>query len=144
MTTYNKGGVVVRDAGVSDVAAVVTKMRRKDEEEVLASGFASAHDALAYSFGVSCECYTIEFEKVGTVWFLGAEGMGKIKKTFVKQSRVVIAKFLEKFPILTNYVDARYGETISWLESCGAVFDEPINIGKAGARFQRFEIRRKI
>jgi len=155
---FDIADIMVRETNPLDIAPVVGRMRRKDEDEVIASGFSSAEEALSYSFGVSQQCYTIERnglplamfglvrspdqDGVGIVWFLGTDEMKTIKKSFVKQSRVVIAKFLEVYPVLTNWVDAKYTEAISWLESCGAEFDPPVAVGRNGAMFTRFEIRR--
>lgn len=74
------------------------------------------------------------------VWFLGADEMSGIKKTFVKMSRQFIDVFLDQYPLLWNFVDARYTSSIRWLKACGASFEKVLNIN--GNEFHSFVIRR--
>lgn len=158
MTHYDRRGVVIRDAEEADIASIVERMRRKDAEEVLAEGSASTHDAVALSFAASTVRLTALRDGIpvamfglvpdallgskARVWLLGAEGLGGIKKTFVRMSRVVIAHFLERYPLLYNRVDCRYEETIRWLKACGAEFQAPSPVGPQQTPFQIFTIRR--
>jgi hypothetical protein len=141
----------------SDIAQLKGSLREADAKEIIAAGYQSTEAALRSSFSRSIMCSSVEVEgsvvgmwgvvpdsllgNSANVWLLGSPEMGKIKKTFVKMSRRVIATYLERFPILWNYVDVRYMATIRWLKSCGAQFSgEPIALG--GTQFLGFVLRR--
>jgi hypothetical protein len=157
MIHYEKGEVTVRDAVGSDVFILAGKLRRKDAEEVRATGAQSIDEELADSFAHSVLRYTIERAGVpvamfgirpdtligdkALVWLLGTDELAKIKKTFVRGTGVFLNRFLEQYPVLYNAVDARYGETVRWLEAFGARFSEPVN-GPTGVQFVGFIIRR--
>ena len=155
MITYERDGVVIRESRESDIAALKNRLREADEKEIIAAGNADAGSALAYSFSKSSVCYTLDINGVpaamfgfvpdelasrrANVWFLGAPEMSRIKKTFVKLSRHVIAKFLLQYDCLWNVVDVRYASSIAWLKSCGAGF-YPKPIFLSGIEFYCFEI----
>lgn len=143
---------------MSDIEALKDRLRGSDEKEVIAAGNENGEDALRQSFARSTLCYSVDIDGVpsamygivpeslvgesANVWFLGSPEMSRIKKTFVKVSRKVIADFLLEYPRLWNVVDGRYVSAIRWLESCGAVFSkEPVMLGGVG--FYRFTIRRQ-
>lgn len=158
MIHYYSQNVVVRDSRESDIKALSGRLREADEKEVVAAGNESGGSCLAQSYARSSLRYTVDVEGVpaamfgvvpdedsprsANVWFLGADEMSRIKKTFVKLSRKVIADFLLEYPVLWNVVDCRYVSSISWLESCGAVFQSaPVIMNKI--EFRGFTIRRE-
>ena len=150
--------IEIRESVESDIAALRGRLRDADEKEVIAAGNKDGEDALRQSYARSTLRYTVQLDgapvamygivpeslvgEAANVWFLGAPEMSRIKKTFVKVSRKVIADFLLEYPRLWNVVDSRYVSAIRWLESCGAVFHkEPIMLG--GVEFYGFTIRRQ-
>lgn len=147
--------VVIREAVEQDIALLKNRLRDADAKEVIAAGNQDSEEALRQSYARSELRYTVDIDGIpagmfgvvrsedntGNVWFLGTNDMAKIKKTFVKESRKVIARFLIEFQALWNYVDSRYVSSIKWLSACGAEFyDEPLQIG--GVNFLAFVIRR--
>lgn len=146
--------VKIRKSKRRDIRKLSGRLREADAQELLAAGNTSIESALAQSFSSSTHRRTIELDGVpvgmfgivpetligdiANVWLLGTPELAQIKKTFVRQSRRVIAEFLLHYPVLWNVVDVRYVSAIRWLESCGAVFDE----GSAIPGFRRFSIRR--
>lgn len=146
--------VKIRKAKSRDIRKLSGRLREADAQELLAAGNESVEGALAYSFKAASHCRTVEIDGLpvalfgvtpetligdqACIWFLGTPELARIKKTFVRQSRRVIAEFLLHYPLLWNVVDVRYVSTIRWLESCGAIFDE----GSAIPGFRRFSIRR--
>lgn len=149
--------VSIRESVEADIAALKDRLREADEKEVIAAGNENGEDALRQSFSRSTLRFTVDIDghpvamfgivpeslvgESANVWFLGAPEMSKIKKTFVKLSRKIIADFLVFYPVLWNDVDARYVSSIRWLKSCGAnFFETPVNRG--GFDFMRFVIRR--
>jgi hypothetical protein len=157
MIYFERKGIVIRTAIEGDIDAVSADIRREDAEEVRAEGD-TVRAALERSFGSSSLRFTALRDGVpvaifglvpdaiaGThavVWLLGAEGLRRIPKTFLRLSRGVIAHFLTLYPVLYNRVDARYAGTIRWLESCGASFQDPLPVGAAGEPFRTFTIKR--
>lgn len=157
MKVYDRGGIVIREAVMADIDALAGNLRRRDSDEVLAAGFPSERDALEYSFSRSEVRLTVERDGVplamfglvpgpegapACAWLLGAQGLGAIKKSFVKLARITLDIFLANYPVIYNYVDERYTDTIRWLEACGARFEPPAPYGALGRPFQRFTIRR--
>lgn len=157
MIYYERGGIVVRTSCESDIEALKNRLREADEKEIIAAGNADGEAVLRHSFTRSTLRYTVDLEGVpvamfgivpdsilgrrANVWFLGAPEMARIKKTFVRLSRHFIGEFLAQYPELWNLVDARYVQTLRWLESCGAVINaRPIMMGDVP--FYGFEIRR--
>ncbi len=157
MIYYERHGVIVRDAVESDIAALSGRLRDADEKEVIAAGNKNGEDSLRQSFARSEMRYSVDIDgapvamfgcmrdsilgRRANVWFLGSPELSRIKKTFVRLSRHFIATFLAQYDCIWNTVDARYEASISWLKSCGAVFnDEPIFL--SGLPFYTFVIRR--
>ncbi len=146
--------VKIRKAKRRDIRKLSGRLREADAQELLAAGNASIESALAYSFKAASHCRTVEIDGLpvalfgitpetligdqACIWFLGTPEMGRIKKTFVKESRRVVAEWLTCYTLLWNVVDVRYVAAIRWLEAIGAVFDE----GSAIPGFRRFSIRR--
>ena len=51
---------MIRPARPDDIEAISEEMRKEDEEEIKASGFATGRDALVDSYSRSQFCWTIE------------------------------------------------------------------------------------
>lgn len=148
---YSRDGVVIRESTEQDIQQLKNKLREADVKEIVAAGNTDGEDALRQSYSRSEVRFTVELHgnpvamfgvlPDGNVWFLGADEMSHIKKTFVKLSRHVIDTFLLSYPVLWNVVDCRYVSSIAWLKSCGAIFHHaPIMIDNV--EFSGFTIRR--
>ncbi len=149
--------VVIREANRSDISALKDKLREADHKEVIAAGNSSDEEALTQSFDRSTICFCVDIDgnqaalfglvpdsligESANVWFLGTSEMSRMKKTFVKASRGMIANFLVYYPVLWNAVDCRYVSSIRWLRFCGAVFNRPA-IRSGDTHFLPFVIRR--
>ena len=57
-----------------------------------------------------------------------------------RNARRAPPRWLARFPVLRNVVDARYAEAIRWLRWLGFRFGEPVNIGVAGLPFLPFQM----
>jgi len=158
MNRWQTGDIIVRDAVEADVHALKDRLREKDKQEILATFAPSVECALADAFERSAMVYTIEragvpvamfgvepetiLSPAAVVWFLGADEMKSIKKAFLRGTRFFLDKFLDRYPLLFNIVDARYTETIRWLKAFGAKFEEPKPFGPQGQPFAFFTLRR--
>lgn len=147
--------VKIRKAKSRDVRLLSGRLREADALEVIGAGAANVADGLAESFQRSTLRRTIELDglpvgmfglvpdrKIGAVsaqvWLLGTPELSRIKKTFVRESRRVLAEFLKCYPVLWNVVDVRYTSAIRWLESCGAKFQDKESVLKG---FRVFTLR---
>ncbi|MDD4556216.1 MAG: DUF2833 domain-containing protein [Alphaproteobacteria bacterium] len=143
-----------------DVFLVAEKMRRIDRLEIFLMNRSSPLKSLMTGFEQSEKCFTIfvDDEAVamfgasklsllsdeGVVWLLGTKAFGKIKKTFVVQSKKWLDELFETgVDVLFNYVWQKNKLSIRWLKSLGFVFEEPIEVGFRKHKFVRFSKRRK-
>ena len=70
-------------------------------------------------WGVSPFSYTNSRLNQGVVWLLSSDEMYKIPGRFVKESHIYVAKMLETFDTLFNYVHAENIASCKWLENLG-------------------------
>ena len=146
----------IRPALMEDVDAVKDRLRYEDSQEVIATG-AGIEDELRESVKRSTLCFCVDIDgnqaalfgvvpqtllsARARVWLLGTDDLAKVRKTFVKMSRVYVARFLRLYPVLWNCVDVRYKKAINWLMAIGADFSSE-TIGGPLHKFYLFEIRR--
>lgn len=79
---------------------------------------------------------------VGSPWLLGTDEVKKYANTFLRLNKSYVAKMLELFPYLQNYVDTRNEISIRWLKWLGFKFGpEPIPYGIWNLPFFRFSMR---
>lgn len=146
--------VRVREARFEDIALM--ELREADRQEVLALGV-EPQEALQLSFQNSTMAFTMfnngnPLAMFGVapvtilgdraiVWLLTTNEVNKCKKTFANYSRLFIDYFLQHYPTLENYVDARYKTSINWLKWCGAEFGHTIMMS-SGIPFIHFTIKR--
>ena len=80
---------------------------------------------------------------VGIPWLLASKGVSRHRIFFVRQSRAYVAKMLEAFPVLENWVDCRNTASIQWLAWCGFALTkvEPF-FGAQRLPFIRFNLAR--
>lgn len=151
--------VRVRQAIEADIAPISKALRKIDRLEMALVSMRCEEDALADGFRKSDKCFTVEIEgkpaamfgvcKYGVlgddacIWFLGTNDIKRIKKTFVKQSRIYIEEFY-KIGVcrLDNYVWIHNRWAIKWLKWLGARFDKPQKYGFRGKRFVHFYLEK--
>jgi len=81
---------------------------------------------------------------VGSPWLLGTNEVERYAITFLRLNKGYVAKMLELFPHLQNYVDVRNGMSIRWLKWLGFRFDpEPVPYGIWGLPFYRFHMQKQ-
>lgn len=153
-----KSDATIRRATEADAVELAPRMREDDAREVMASSGRAPLDALHESLRVSLWSWSLVIEgrvvaiwgvasgdsgEVGYPWLLTSDLVERHKREFLELSPVVVRVLLRTFPVLVNYVDARYRRAIRWLERLGAHLDEPVPFGLAGLPFRRFEFRRE-
>jgi hypothetical protein len=80
---------------------------------------------------------------VGSPWLLGTDKVRKYAVTFLRLNKGYIARMLEIFTRLENYVDDRNEVSIRWLKWLGFTFDpEPVPYGVWGMPFFKFRMEK--
>lgn len=149
--------VEIVDSLPSHVAQLKGNLRPEDIKEVLRLGV-SVERALWRSYKESLIRKTALIDgrvaamwgakggvmaKEGMVWLLTSPDVKKVSPLqFARIYQEQVYNMLKIFPILENYVDASYSSAIRLLEIIGFTVYEPEPVGKDGAMFCRFSIRR--
>jgi hypothetical protein len=128
--------VIIVPSVAEDVFELEDNLRAEDVQECQACG-RTPHDALMEGF-VWSECYSAKVngiteamfgvssyqqpEGYGVIWYLGSDESFKHPVTLVKGGREYTRKWLQKFDVLYNIVDARNVRHIAWLKHIGFIF----------------------
>lgn len=158
-TYYKDHELEIRDSTPSDVITIGDKMRKSDRQEIWKSHHQQPREAVMTGFRESVTSYTatIHGEPIlmtgivptyflgssAVIWMLATDQINEIPVKFVRQSRIIIGKFLEQYPHLYNYVDMKNTESIKWLKWCGAEFGPIINYGIEQKPFRYFQFLRR-
>jgi hypothetical protein len=129
--------VHVRQSTQEDVEYLCDNLRPEDREEVLAS-HGTTREALQTGFDESEECWTIivtdtdeiagiyglsEYDETMAIpWLLTTPAIKKVWLPFLRGSRKWVEEANQKYPLLTNAVDADYTVAINWLRFVGFTF----------------------
>jgi hypothetical protein len=135
MIYLQKHQAIVRDSEPADIDLLAGSMRRADREEIWAQSRATPESSLQYAFDKSDLCLTVLHEgriaamfgicpmslvsNRAIVWLLSSDEVPKMGLTFAKYSKPFIKMFLQLYPVLENWVDARYIKALNWLKFCG-------------------------
>lgn len=157
-TYYEKNGIVVRPTKLEDVGYLAGRLRQSDVEEIWASNHIKAYPALYEGFKTSVMTLTVEDNKdvvamfginpenlsgdKAVIWLLASKKLDKIKFRFLKNSKKFIEMFLNMYPYLYNYTDARNTQAIEWLKFCGATIEEAKPFGYDMKPFHYFYFSR--
>jgi hypothetical protein len=151
--------VVIRDSTLSDVAFLKSRLRQTDIDEIWASNNLTPAEALTFSYYLSKVCLTVVYgEPVGMfgivadperygralIWMLGSERLEKAARHVLRQTKDIIDGFMDEYPLLYNYIDARNKKSIRWLRHLGAEINPALPHGKAGLPFHFFKFERNI
>jgi len=151
--------LTIQPAHPDDCAPIAACMRTDDRREVAVLG-QTPTEALQESLAESSLVYTVLVEGqpaamfglmplsvIGNhacIWMLTGDPIADIAPiTFVRESRQIINRFLDLYPVLENWVDTRYTQAIKWLTLCGAHFDETREFGPERIAFRHFTIGRQ-
>jgi hypothetical protein len=155
---FQKGALIFRESILADVESLAPNLREPDRLEIWASHHADPYKALKDSFENSSTSISMVLDDQiismfgiapeslvsdrATIWLLGSPAVQKIRFTFFRQSKPFIQRFLEEYPVLENWVDNRYIESIQWLQWCGADMYQPEPYGMDHMLFRYFRFRR--
>lgn len=81
---------------------------------------------------------------IGSPWLLATPELRRHAIRFLKCCDQYLARMLDIFPVLVDYVDVRHRRAIAWLKWLGFRLDEkPIPLPPFGMPFYRFEMRKQ-
>lgn len=146
----------VEPATWDNARAVAVNMRPCDIREVWALARHSPMEAIERSLEMPGEayCFIVDdmplavfgcaettIEDVGSPWLLGANGVEKYGKQFLKLGRDYVSTWALEYNDLYNVVDERNTRSIDWLTRLGFVFGKPIILGPDATPFLPFHLR---
>lgn len=128
-----------RPASLEDVEYLSTRLRQSDVYEIWAAVGHGPLRGLLESFNSSDVCRvfcTADDEPLcihgtapepvhkmaASAWLLGTGKLREYRKDFLKHSKIEVARFHEKYPVLFNYVWEGNGVSIAWLKWLGGQF----------------------
>lgn len=144
--------VEVRRATLADAHDLAPRLRADDVAEVEASGGYAPLGALLASLEASEVAFALVIDgrvealfgvaAPGVVWLLGSDVLLRRPLALCRQARVWLPILLDRYPVLTNCVDARYRTALRLAEWLGFEIGPEEPFGIAGLPFRRIEIRR--
>lgn len=141
--------VLIRAATIEDAVYVGKHLRRADADEIMALG-EDPEKMVRYCVRASDEAMTAVVAGVpvmvfgcsrsmlsewGEVWALGTDECTKHPREMLIFGRSLVRAFLEKYPKMMNYCDARYARALKWLKKIGFTVHPPAPYGPKGMQF---------
>lgn len=151
--------VTVVPARVEHAFVLATTMRPKDVAELEACGLTPL-DGLLQSLRVSEQAWAVLYDDVvgalfgvepleGPVlghadglWFLTGHLFAEQPMAFFRAAKRAVEALLERYPVLTNVIDARHDDALRFARAMGATFGAPAPFGRQGEPFIPFMLRR--
>lgn len=150
--------IAIIDATYDHILQLHNDIRKEDIDEIWASSRMSPLECLEYGLnnGVTTKALLInnkpiciwgvvtchDLETVGVPWMLGSKELEKYALSFIRVCQEQLFEILNKYMMLTNFVDVRNKKSIKWLKWLGFDFLPPEKYGFDGELFQRFYMRR--
>lgn len=147
-----------RSPHVRDIVELGARMRRVDRDELAACNHFDALAAVEHSVRQSSMCWAVLKDGevlcafgvcplaghpgVGTPWFLGTSAASSHARSLIAAPAEYIARMLDAFPRLVNFVHADNAASLRWLRHLGFSIDPAAPFGPNGAPFHRFEMKR--
>lgn len=137
----------------SHVRSLVGRLRISDMFELHRLNGNDAHMEMIDSWKKSDERYLIVYghpigvtgvtkgPNHGIPWMLGSCELEDVKKSLVQHGRRLSQKWLEKYGVLCNYVDADNEDSHKFIKGCGYQFLAPIPLGPYKHPFIPFYMR---
>lgn len=145
-------------AGLDHIRSLAPIMREADRQEVWAAAGLTPYEALQVSLqsSVVAWCWLIEDEPacvfgvsaesilsgIGMPWLLSSPLLPSRHVAFLRHHRCFLIAMLDLFPLLKNWVDARYQLSIRWLRWMGFTILPAEPYGPFRMPFHPFELRR--
>lgn len=149
--------VVIRLTQPGDAAELAANLRPADLAECQAYGREDIAAGIASSVNRSMLCWTglVDGELaaiigvapinvmggIGSPWMLGTPVLDQHSRVLVRRTPEYIAKMLNAFPHLVNFVHAKNTTSVRWLRRLGFTLHAAQPFGALGEPFHPFEMR---
>lgn len=144
-------------ASPSHIEAIDASARQADRDELWASSFSTVEEVLWRGLRYSTDCWTVLFDDLpvamagvvpislmggkGVPWMVATVDVESHPAKFARLSKQYVAKMLQRYSHLINFVDDRNKLAIRYLEWLGFEMYEPAPHGALALPFRRFEMR---
>ncbi len=124
-------GVILTDVEAWHVEDLAPRMRAADRLEIWASNHLLPHEGLLRSVERSQEKWAVErggrcvcvfgvvpmvlLSGKGSPWLLGSDELHDIRIPFLRHSRPIVDRLLQRYEVLTNWVHADNALSLAWL-----------------------------
>lgn len=153
--------IALRRATEADAITLTLDLRLDDLAEVVAAhGVVNPLTIIAQGIAEGAECWAMFFgarlaavwgvtlaraealtgRRLGSAWLLGTSEVERHPRVFWRACLLYLPALLDRWDVLTNYIDARHERAIRWSERLGFRLDPPAPHGPLGFPFQRFTI----
>ncbi len=149
--------VLIRPTQPGDAAELAANLRRSDLAECQAYGRPDIAAGIISSANRSMLCWTgfVDGELaaiigvapinvmsgIGSPWMLGTPVLDQHSRVLVRRTPEYIAKMLNAFPHLVNFVHAKNTTSVRWLRRLGFTLHAAQPYGALGEPFHPFEMR---
>ena len=156
--TPSADDLVFRTPHACDILRLAVNLRQADRDELAACDHFDAFAAVEHSVRHSTLCWAVcapgellavfgvcplaGHPGVGTPWLLATEAAAHHVRPLIELPGPYIARMLDAFPRLVNFVHADNTRSIRWLRRLGFSVDQSAPFGPNGAPFHRFEMTR--
>jgi hypothetical protein len=140
-----------------DVADLIANLRPQDLAECWAYGRPDIAPGIESSVKRSMLCWTAYIDGelaaimgcapvsvisgIGSPWMLGTPVLDRHSRVLVRETPEYIAKMLNAFPHLVNFVHSKNTTSVRWLRRLGFTLHEAVPYGAPGELFHPFEMR---
>lgn len=152
--------VTIRPATPEDAEALFAALRPADLRECLAYGQADVRAGIAESIAGSFFCWSAHEDTallavfgvgplsmingIGSPWLLGTPLLDRRSRLLQRLAPQYVAKMLQFFPHLLNFVHVENVRSVRWLKRLGFTIHPPAPYGRLGHLFHRFEMHRHV
>ncbi len=149
--------LLIRDTHLIDVVRLAYTLRASDLAEVHAYGHTDPLKQVSRSVAQSMLCWTALIDGevaailgaapisvvggIGSPWMLGTPVLDAHSRILVRQTPRYIARMLQAFPYLVNYVHAKNTTSVRWLGRLGFTLHPAQPFGALGEPFHKFEMK---
>lgn len=149
--------VLIRPTEPGDARILYENMRLADFTECLAYGHADMAASLESCVKRSMLCWTAMIDGelaailgvapvnvmagIGSPWMLGTPVLDAHSRVLVRETPGYIAKMLNAFPHLVNFVHAENHTSVRWLRRLGFTLHQAVPYGARGEPFYPFEMK---
>lgn len=114
-------------------------LERAIRESVLAFAWI-VEGRVACLFGIALGTHSV-IGGAAHPWLMSTALVAQHRYAFLRRYRPYLARFANVYPVLYNYVDARYAKSVRWLRWMGFTLHPAEPYGRLGLPHHRFELR---